>query len=157
MAVFNPQAFSGSLEGGLRPLYLLHGEEDLLRLEALDLLRAAARRYGYLNREVLTLEARFDPAEWVSATQSAGLFAELKLLEIHIPGGKPGKEGGEALQQLAADLPPDTSVVVVLPKLEKAQQQSKWFAALAAQAVVVEAAAVSAAALPQWIRVRLPA
>lgn len=155
MAVFNPQAFSGSLNGGLQPLYVIHGEEDLLRLEALDLLRAAARRHGYLNREVLTLEARFDPSEWVAATQSVGLFAELKLLEIHIPGGKPGKEGGEALQQLAADLPADTAVAVVLPKLEKAQQQSKWFAALASQGVVVEAAAVGAAALPQWIRSRL--
>lgn len=136
-------------------MYVIHGEEDLLRLEAVDILRAAARRHGYLNREALTLEARFDPAAWVAATQAAGLFAELKLLEIHIPGGKPGKEGGEALQQLAQDLPQDTAVLVVLPKLDKAQQQSKWFAALASAGVVVEAAAVGATALPAWIRGRL--
>ena len=30
----------------------IHGEEDLLRIEALDTLRAAAKKQGYLNREV---------------------------------------------------------------------------------------------------------
>ena len=30
------------LASGLQPLYLIHGEEDLLRVEALDVLRAAA-------------------------------------------------------------------------------------------------------------------
>jgi len=44
-------AFSGSLNAPLKPLYLLHGEEDLLRIEALDALRAATREPGSLNRE----------------------------------------------------------------------------------------------------------
>lgn len=28
----------------LKPLYIIHGEEDLLRIEALDTLRAAAKK-----------------------------------------------------------------------------------------------------------------
>lgn len=40
----------------LKPLYIIHGEEDLLRIEALDTLRAAAKKQGYLNREVYTAE-----------------------------------------------------------------------------------------------------
>ena len=79
----------------------------------------------------------------------------MKLLELHIPNGKPGKNGGEALQDFAARLPEDTVTVVLLPKLEKNQLQSKWFAALAAKGEVWEAKPVGAAALPQWIRGRL--
>ena len=87
----------------LHPLYVIHGEEDLLRVEALDALRAAAKAQGYLNREVYSAEAGFDWNELLASAGSMGLFADLKLMEIHIPNGKPGKTGGEALQQLADD------------------------------------------------------
>ena len=140
----------------LKPLYVIHGEEDLLRVEALDVLRQAARQQGYLNREVYSADsASFDWQELLHAAGSMGLFADLKLLEIHIPGGKPGKAGGDALQELAGRLPEDTAVVLMLPKLERAQMQAKWFAALAKHGVVLEAKAVSGAALPQWIQGRL--
>ena len=140
----------------LKPLYVIHCEEDLLRVEALDVLRQAARQQGYLNREVYSADsASFDWQELLHAAGSMGLFADLKLLEIHIPGGKPGKAGGDALQELAGRLPEDTAVVLMLPKLERAQMQAKWFAALAKHGVVLEAKAVSGAALPQWIQGRL--
>ena len=104
-----------SPDSPLKPLYVIHGEEDLLRIEALDTLRAAAKRQGYLNREVYTADNAFDWNELLQSAGSAGLFADLKLLEIHIPGGKPGKTGGEALQSLAERLPEDTVTVVMLP------------------------------------------
>lgn len=148
---------AASLSSGLQALYVVHGEEDLLRLEALDTLRARARDLGYLNREVLTVDHHFDWSELRVSAQSVGLFAELKLLEIHIPSGKPGKEGAELLQWLAENLPQDTCVVLMLPKLERAQTQAKWFGALAQNATVLEAKAVSGAALPAWIRERLAA
>ncbi|WP_308085435.1 DNA polymerase III subunit delta [Neisseria polysaccharea] len=139
----------------LKPLYVIHGEEELLRIEALDALRAAAKKQGYLNREVYTADNAFDWNELLHSAGGAGLFADLKLLELHIPNGKPGKTGGEALQDFAACLPEDTVTLVLLPKLEKTQLQSKWFAALAAKGEVWEAKPVGAAALPQWIRGRL--
>lgn len=149
----------GELSPGLplKPLYVIHGEEDLLRVEALDALRAAAKKQGYLNREVYTADNAFDWNELLQSAGSMGLFADLKLLEIHIPNGKPGKNGGDALQTLAGRLPEDTVTIVMLPKLERAQTQAKWFASLAAQGVVLEAKAVTGAALPQWIRGRLNA
>ena len=114
------------------------------------------RQQGYLNREVYSADsASFDWQELLHAAGSMGLFADLKLLEIHIPSGKPGKAGGDALQELAGRLPEDTAVVLMLPKLERAQMQAKWFAALAKHGVVLEAKAVSGAALPQWIQGRL--
>ena len=139
----------------LKPLYIIHGEEDLLRIEALDTLRAAAKKQGYLNREVYTAENNFDWNELLHSAGSAGLFADLKLLEIHIPNGKPGKNGGDALQAFAERLPEDTVTLILLPKLEKTQIQSKWFSALAGKGIVLEAKAVAPHALPQWIQGRL--
>lgn len=139
----------------LPPLCLIHGEEDLLRVEALDTLREAAKKQGYLNRESHTPETAADWDALLASAGSAGLFADLKLLEIHIPSGKPGKTGGDALQTLAENLPADTVTVIVLPKLEKAQMQAKWFAALSKRGTVLEAKPVPAAALPAWIKGRL--
>ncbi len=155
MPQIHAEQLSGSLSAPLHALYIIHGEEDLLRVEALDALRAAAKQQGYLNREVYTVDNNFDWNEMLQSANSMGLFADLKLMEIHIPGGKPGKPGGEALQQLAERLPEDTVVVLALPKLEKAQTQSKWFGALAKHGTIVEAKAVGTSALPQWIRSRL--
>lgn len=139
----------------LQPLYVIHGEEDLLRVEALDALRATAKQQGYLNREVYTADTGFDWDEMLASAGSMGLFADLKLMEIHIPSGKPGKAGGEALQRLAERLPEDTVIIVMMPKLEKAQMQGKWFGALSKHGTVLEAKAVGLQALPQWIGKRL--
>ena len=156
MSAVAMDTFSGSLKMALKPLYLIYGEEDLLRLEAVDALRLAAKQQGYLNREQFTVEnTQFDWQEILNSANSAGLFADLKLLEIHIPNGKVGKQGGEVLQYLADNLPSDTVIMIVLPKLDKTQTQSKWFGALKKNAIVVEAKPVSAAQLPAWISERL--
>jgi len=155
MPTLSPDALEAVLAKGLAPLYLLHGEETLLALEAADSVRGQARQQGYLEREVLTVEAGFDWSQLREAMSSVSLFASLKLLEIRIPGGKPGNEGAEALQQLAANPPTDTITLITLPRLEKAQLQSKWFVALERAAVVVEAKPVARQELGGWIARRM--
>lgn len=155
MPALSPEALPAQLAKGLAPLYLIHGEEALLALEAADSIRAAARAAGYLEREVLSVEPGFDWSQLTDAMMSVSLFASLKLLEIRIPSGKPGNEGAEALARLAERPPEDTVTLLLLPKLEKAQQQSKWFTAVAAAAQVLEARPVARGELPGWIGNRL--
>lgn len=157
MAVVSAEYFANHLHNHpLSPLYVIHGEEELLRLECVDTLRAACKQQGFSERQVFYAEnASSDWNELWMMAAGTSLFAELKLLEIHIPSGKPGKNGGEVLQSLAADLPADTVCLVVLPKLERAQQSAKWFTALTRVATVVEAKGIGATALPNWIRHRL--
>ena len=139
MPAVSPDALGASLERGLASLYLIHGEEALVALEAVDQIRHCAREHGYLEREVLSVEPGFDWSQLTNAMTSVSLFASQKLLEIRIPGGKPGTEGSEALIRLAAHLPEDTISLIILPKLERQQQQSKWFQALEKSATVVHA------------------
>ena len=129
MPLLQEAAWLKSLKQPLGAAYLIFGEEDLLRIEALGALRAAARQQEYFDKQVLQVEGHFDWSLLKEAAQSMGLFAERKLIEIHIPTGKPGKEGGEALLQAAAVFPPDTVTVLVLPNMDKTQQKSKWFQA----------------------------
>ena len=83
------------------------------------------------------------------------LFAERQLIEIRIPGGKPGKDGSEALQRYCDGLSDDVLTIVHLPKLDRQQQQSAWFTALDTAGVTVRVDPIERRALPQWIAQRL--
>ena len=139
----------------LKPLYTVFGNEPLLALEAGDRIRAKARAEGYTEREVLTADSGFKWNQLALAGSSQSLFATRKLLELRIPTGKPGKEGGETLQAYCQTLPPDTVTLIHVSDLDWRGQKAAWFEALERAGIAVEARAVTRKALPQWIAGRL--
>ena len=146
------------LAKGLKPLSTVWGDEPLLAQEAGDAIRVAARAAGCTERQVHTVSgAHFDWSSLLGASQAMSLFAERQLIEIRIPGGKPGKDGSEALQRYCEQLSDDIVTLVQLPRLDRAQQSSGWFTALDAAGVSVRVDPVERKALPQWIAQRLAA
>ena len=146
------------LHKGLRSLYTVHGDEPLLVQEAADAIRAVARTQGYSERTVHTVAgAHFDWSEVLAAGGSLSLFADKQIVEIRIPSGKPGKEGGPALQQLAGSAHGNDSTltIVLLPRLDKMTRSGAWFGALDAKGVTIQVEPVERNALPQWISQRL--
>ena len=151
------EQLASQLAREIKPLYTVFGDEPLLALEAGDCLRAAARVGGYDERDVLTADASFKWPQLVMAAHSQSLFASRKLLDLRIPNGKPGIEGGAALQAFCAALPADTVTLVTLPALDWRAQKAGWFEALERAGVMVEARAVPRKAVPQWLSARLKA
>jgi DNA polymerase-3 subunit delta len=145
------------LKRALAPLYIVHGGEPLLALEAADRIRARARADDHLEREVLTAEQHFDWAQLRISGQSQSLFASRRILEIRIPSGKPGNDGSQALQDYAASLPPDTITLIALPEVDWRAQKGAWFGALDAAGIAVEATPVKRDKLPAWLAGRLKA
>jgi len=139
----------------LAPLYVIHGDEPLLALEAADAVRAAARKRSYAEREVFIAERGFDWSELAHAGASRSLFGGAKIIELRVPTGKPGAEGGATLAAHCARLDAEVLTLVSLPRLDRATQASAWFTALAAAGVVVEVWPVERARLPEWIGARL--
>lgn len=150
-----PDELPAKLARQLAPLYLIHGEEQLLALEAAQLIREHALAAGYSERTVLTVETGFDWSQLGLVGNSFSLFSQQQLIDLRIPSGKPGVEGGKALEAYAANLAPDTLTLVQLPKLDRTTQGSKWFTALAAAGEVIDARTVERHELPAWINQRL--
>jgi DNA polymerase-3 subunit delta len=148
------EQLEGHLAKSLAPVYAVHGDEPLLALEAADAVRAAARKRGFTERQVLETGRGFDWSEFAHATQSLSLFAEKKLIELRLPSGKPGTGGAEALAAYCAAPAPDLVLLVTLPRLDRATQGSAWFTALAA-GVLVDVWPVERSRLPAWIAERL--
>ena len=146
---------AAQLGKGPKPCYVVHGDEALLAGEALDAIRAKARAEGFSERHVFTVPGAVFDWSGVQAQASAlSLFAEKQIIEVRIPGGKPGKEGSEALQQLAAQLGPDLLLLVSLPRLDKTQLSSAWFLALDGAGHSLRADPIERAALPRWLAAR---
>jgi DNA polymerase-3 subunit delta len=144
------------LQRGLKPLYLVYGDEPLLAQEAGDLIRAAARTAGFDERKVFNVSgAHFDWSGLFGASQALSLFAQRQLIEVRIPSGKPGKDGSEALQRYVQHLSDDVLTLVHCPRLDGQQTKSAWFAALDAAGLAVRVEPVARTALPGWIAQRL--
>lgn len=143
------------LQRGIAPLYVIHGDEVLLALEAGDAIRAAARAAGATDREVLVVEPGFKWDALISANANGSLFGDRKMIDVRIPTGKPGVEGAKALEAYAANPNPDNITLITLPRLDRATQASAWFSALAAAGATVAVYPVERDALPAWIAQRL--
>jgi DNA polymerase-3 subunit delta len=152
-----PEALDGHLAKGLAPLYVITSDEHLLALEAADKIRVRARAQGFSERDVLTVERSFKWGELLAANQEMSLFGDKKLIELRIPGGKPGKDGSAALQNYAKDLNPDNLTLITLPKLDWQTAKAAWVAQLQQAAVYIEIPNVERAQLPNWIGMRLSA
>ncbi|WP_299585667.1 DNA polymerase III subunit delta [uncultured Microbulbifer sp.] len=153
----NPQQLSQQLRKELVTAYIVSGDEPLLVQECCDQIRAAARKNGFEEREILHAEHNFD---WGSLLASAGnmsLFAEKKLIEVRAPSGKPGDKGSKALQEFAALASQDLILLLILPKLDRSQLNSKWVKTLEGQGVLVQVWPVSSQEMPHWISQRLSA
>ncbi len=149
------EQLASHLQQGLQPIYLISGDEPLQVMEAADAIRARARELGFGEREVLHAEAGFDWNALTAASGSLSLFAEQRLLELRLPSGKPGKEGGAALSDYAADPPPDTVLLIICGKIDAASQKSKWYKALETTGVTLQVWPVEPGVLPGWVLNRM--
>lgn len=143
------------LDGGIAPLYVVFGDELLLVVEATDGIRAHARKQGYTERTIFTVDQHFD---WVNLAQwgrQSSLFSERRMLDLRIPSGKPGREGGMAIETFCRELPRDTVTIVILPEIDKQGRASKWFKVLEHTGQVIEIKPVGRDRLAHWIKQRL--
>ncbi|MCF8149990.1 MAG: DNA polymerase III subunit delta [Sulfuritalea sp.] len=150
-----PEQLQAHLDKPLAPLYLLHGDEPLLVIEAGDAIRAAARQQGFEEREVIIVGTGFKWDELFLAAGNMSLFGGSKLVDLRIPSGKPGREGSEALQRYITTLGPGMVTLITLPELDWQARKAAWVSALSKAGVSIECNAPPPARLPQWIAERL--
>jgi DNA polymerase-3 subunit delta len=149
------EQLAAHLERGLMPVYVVYGDEPLLVIEAADAIRAAARNRGFDEREVLTAISGFNWIELHHASGNMSLFGGRKLIDLRIPGGKPGREGSQAIQDYCARPSPDALLLVTLPGLDWTEEKAVWLKALAEAGVAVKLMPPALVELPAWLAARL--
>ncbi|MEE4659286.1 MAG: DNA polymerase III subunit delta [Halieaceae bacterium] len=150
-----PEQLQTHLERELRPVYLVTGDETLLVQESCDAIRRAARAAGCTEREVFQVDNRFNWDNLVASASEMSLFADRKIIEVHIPSGKPGTDGSKGLLAYLDRAGDDNLLLIVAGKIDKQSTNSKWFKALDAAGAVVQIWPVDASQLPRWVTQRV--
>lgn len=139
----------------LASIYLLSGDDICLRESAQQRIRHKATSEGYTEREIITVDAHFN---WDSLNEnlaSFSLFSSRRLIEIHIPNGKPGDPGSRFIQQYLTNPNPDCVLIVLLPKVESATTKSKWWQAIETQGITLQIWPLDLPARKQWLQQQL--
>lgn len=125
------------LQGPLQPIYLIFGDDDFLRLQALRQIRQHAQALGFAERVQFNQQQDFNWNDLAASSQNLSLFSSLRIVELEMPTATPGNDGSKALQAWVESDYQDTLLILHGPKLKSAQQQAKWFKALTKKGVFI--------------------
>lgn len=143
-----------NLNQGLKPVYLVFGEEPLQKIEAIDQIRHTAKAQGFVERQSFSVNSQFNFDELFASFNELSLFASQKIIELEIENGKPGQSGSKALVELVQVFNPDTLLVIHGGKLEASVTKTKWFKTMDSHGVYVPTYNIDANRLPRWIEQR---
>jgi DNA polymerase-3 subunit delta len=138
--------------GAPAPIYLMVGEESVLREEATAAIRTAVlgpdeANVGTFNCDVVYGDET-DAAEILALCGNLPMFAARRLVVVRDVGGLRAKEAERLLPYL--DAPVETTCLVLTG--EKVDGRVKFFQALRKAAVTVDCGPLDARALPLWVR-----
>ena len=152
-----PEQLDAHLGKGLAPLYAVTGTEELRALESADAIRARAKAAGFTDRKVYSAGAHFDWGQIKADLAGMSLFGDKPLIDLRIPSGKPGKDGGAALDAIAsvAKANGDGALLLVTFPGDYQTMKTAWVKALDAAGVLIESKPIDTSALPAWIGERL--
>jgi DNA polymerase-3 subunit delta len=151
----NVNQLSTHLQKSLAPCYLVTGDEHLLVGEALDAIRAAARKQGFTSRDLHVATTGFDWSQLRDSGANLSLFAEKRIIELRVPTGKPGRAGSQAIADFVDVTDSDLLFIVVAPKLDRNSQSAKWVKALEGKGVSIPVWPIGLRELPGWIAERM--
>ncbi len=148
-----PQDLARDLERGLKPVYLVSGDELLLVQEACDRIIAAARAKGFDERVLIQVETGFQWHELTEQANTMSLFAQQRLLDVRIPP-KFDKDAVETLLSYLANPPQDTLLLLRTERLDSKQRAAAWFKKFEAVGAVVLVWPIGPKELPGWLAQR---
>ena len=110
-----PEKLAAELKKGLARVYLISGDEPLLRQEVCDQIRVDARSAGFVEREWFHVEPGSDWQELHYSANRLSLSPDTKLIEVRLSTAKQSEKAAKALLDLAS-VGEDLVVILSLPK-----------------------------------------
>ncbi len=153
MKIYANQLVS-QLSKGLSPCYLIVGDEPLHLKEAVDAIRLKAKAEGFTERETLHVDKKFKWEMLFASMGTMSLFAEKKIMELHIPTGKAGAAGSKAIVQFVENLPLDICLIIQCEQWSAANDKTKWVKTIEKLGTFMRVYMPKANEFGQWLRQR---
>lgn len=135
----------------LHPIYLLSGDELLLKQDASHTLRQLAKEQGFDER------VRFNPdtnSAWEQlhpTLYTNSMFASQRLIELDFRDHTPNKSAAATLVSYAKNPTPGQLLVIDMGKADSKLQKSDWYRAIESSGVVVTLWPISREQMPAWL------
>jgi len=149
-----PQDLARDLARGLKPIYLISGDELLLVQEACDAIIGAARAAGFEERTLIQGDAAFG---WHLVTEQANalsLFAQRRVLDVRVTAKQLDKDAAAAIDAYVDRADPDTLLLLRCDRLDPKQRSAAWFKRIESAGAVVLVWPVGPKELPGFINQR---
>ena len=143
---------SGALSKSLAPIYLIAGDEPLQKMEAADMIRDAARKHGYADRQLFFADQGFDWGILASAVSNFSLFSDKQFFEMIVFTDKLKKDSKEFLQNFAQQ--PAENTVLVL-RMNKIDARETWVKRISDVGVLVQVYLKEGHEMSAWLRERM--
>ncbi len=137
----------------LFPIYIVGGEDILLKQDAIHAIKQAAQQQGFSECVRLTMETGKEN-ELYQLLHSASLFAEKRLVELNLMEMTPNKTIDHVLQEYAKKPASENLLLIMLGKIDPKIAKSSWYVALEKISVVVTVWPIPREKLPQWLQQR---
>ena len=139
----------------LPAITLVSGDEPLQVQETCDQIKKIAAEQDFNEREQYHTDSGFSWETLFHITNSLSLFAEKKLIEIHVHNGKCDEKASKAIIEFIESQNTDTSVLLIFPKIDKRTQNSKWYKAIEQHGLAINIWPITQSQLPRWLDDRL--
>ena len=136
------------LTQSLSNVYLIAGDDDLLRDDSVQLVRDAAKKNGFSDNQKFIQDSSFSWQQLLEASNAMSLFAEKRLLELKLSSSKIGTEGSQAVLDCLRTLDEDTVLLISAPRMEG---KPKWLSGIIDQGIYVPIYPLDTPQLPGWL------
>lgn len=150
----NSYQFEQQLSKSLGAIYIISGDDILLKNDAINLLRKIAKAAGFSERIRITPEAGFDWESLYTILNANSLLAEKRIIELDFRDHTPVKVAAQILENYATNPVRDHLLIVDISKIDDKIAKSAWYKALEGAGVAVAIWPISREQLPQWIITR---
>ena len=140
------------LESGLKPVYLINGDEPFLSQEASTLIRATARDNGYTEHKLYQGD---DPEfkHLSSGIETMSLFSDKTIYEYRLDKA-PIAAATRQIEEWCTNYNSDDLLIISCPRIDKRGKQKSWYKAVGQLGFTIDIFSIDANAFPSWIKQR---
>ena len=142
---------SSELNKGLKPFYLVFGEEPFQEAQCVQQIRDVAKLQGFDEVIKFTLMQGFDWQEIIAQYQSMSLFSARTIIELDLNQQKPGVIGSNTFKKVVELVNPDTILIIKGAKASQEIQRGAWFKALDKLGVFVPCYPLTGTHVKRWL------
>ncbi|QGM81704.1 DNA polymerase III subunit delta [Otariodibacter oris] len=142
-----------ALEKGLKPFYLLSGQDILLVLESKDKIIATTRQYEFDEKIEIAVNNETKWDDLADQLQSTGLFSSKQIFILNFPDN-PTTTHQKQLMSLLELAHSDVLFILHFPKLTKAMEKQSWFSIVENDGIQIQCQTPDITKLPTWLKYR---